>query len=278
MKNTAKEVISSRQNKVVKLVCSLDRKKGREESGLFRFDGIKLCCEALSKGIVPEYIIINEVKYDTLFPRISSLCAECSIVVVSDELFVRMSDEISPEGVITVTKNLDKLHKFIKINNGKNESWLPNKDEKLLLLESIRDPGNLGTIIRTAASLGVDRLVLSGDCADIYNPKTIRGAMGALFMQRIDILCDGEMPAYISMLRERGRRMYAAALRDDAKRLGSFELLSNDCFVIGNEGHGLSSEVIDACDGTVIIPMKDGCESLNAAIAAGILMWETLKS
>lgn len=278
MKKAEKEVISSRQNKVIKLVCSLERKKGREESGLFRFDGIKLCCEALSKGIVPEYIIINEAKYDSLIPRINGVCGECNTVVVAEELFSKMSDESSPEGVITVAKNLDKLHKIVKINSSKNELPLPNGSEKLLILESIRDPGNLGTIIRTAASLGVDRLVLSSDCADIYNPKTIRGAMGALFMQRIDILGEGELARYITELRKSGRRIYAAALRDDAKRLGSFELSVSDCFVIGNEGHGLSSEVIEACDGTVIIPMKDGCESLNAAMAAGILMWETLKS
>ena len=271
------EVIRSRQNKLVKLVCGLERKKQRDETGLFRFDGIKLCKEALSKGIVPEYIFVCESKLSDVTERISELGEIRKITVVSDDVFEKMSDEKSPEGVITVAKTLDKLHKIATINNMGEFSDLPNKDEKVFFLESIRDPGNLGTIIRTAASLGIERLILSSDCADIYNPKTIRGAMGMLFMQKIDILPEGKNGEYIFSLRKSGRRVLGAALIDDAQKLGEAQLCRNDVFVIGNEGHGLSKDVIDACDACVIIPMREGCESLNAAMAAGILMWETVK-
>lgn len=270
-----KEVIRSRQNRLVKLVCSLERKKAREEEGLFRFDGIKLCREAMQKGIVPEYIFVCESKADGICERIGS----SEVVVVSDDVFEKMSTERSPEGVITVAKMLASLHRKVTVGGDGKFSSFPDECERVFLLESVRDPGNLGTIIRTAASLGIDRLVLSSDCADIYNPKTIRAAMGALFMLKTDTVEDEKTAEYIKALRKNcGRRIFGAALREDAKSLLESSLLPNDVFVIGNEGHGLSAEVIDACDGCVIIPMRDGCESLNAAMAAGILMWETVRN
>lgn len=269
------EVICSRQNRLVKLVCSLERKKLREELGLFRFDGIKLCLEALSKGLVPEYIFVCESRYEEFRARIGE---QYELTVVCDDLFSKMSDEKSPEGIITVIRLLERLHKTVKIEeDGKVDIALENS-ERVFILESIRDPGNLGTMIRTAASLGVDRIVMTDDCADIYNPKTIRGAMGALFMQRTDTVANDKLYDYIRILQKSGRRVFAAALRSDARRLGDLELSTSDAFVIGNEGHGLSQSTIDACDGCVIIPMREGCESLNAAMAAGILMWETLRN
>ena len=197
---------------------------------------------------------------------------------MSDDVFTKMSDEKSPEGVITVAKTLDCLHKVVCSDKNGDFNSFPSATEKVFLLEAIRDPGNLGTIIRTAASLGIDRIVMTSDCADIYNPKTIRGAMGALFMLRTDIIAEGQTEKYISALQKNGRRVLAAALRENAEKIGEISLSSSDVFVIGNEGHGISDATIDACDGCVIIPMREGCESLNAAMAAGILMWETLRS
>lgn len=269
------EVIRSRQNRLVKLVCSLERKKLREELGLFRFDGIKLCLEALSKGLAPEYIFVCESRYEELRARVGE---KYELTVVCDDVFSKMSDERAPEGIITVIKLLDSLHKTVKADeDGKINNALDDS-ERVFILESIRDPGNLGTIIRTAASLGVDRIVMTDDCADIYNPKTIRGAMGALFMQRTDTVANDKLFDYIRSLQNSGRRVYAAALRPDAQRLGELELCPSDAFIIGNEGHGLAESTIAACNGSVIIPMREGCESLNAAMAAGILMWETLRS
>ena len=265
------EVIRSRQNRLVKLACSLERKKGREESGLFRFDGIKLCNEALSKGIALEYVFVAESRYEEISARIIK---DAPIFVVSDDVFSKMSDEKSPEGVICVARQLEKLHVF---SDG-DKVDIPSSDERIFMVESIRDPGNLGTIIRTAASLGIDKLILSSDCADIYNPKTVRGAMGALFMLSTYTLREGQYCDYIATLRRSGRRVFGAALSDKSERLDCASLRSSDVFVVGNEGHGLSESVIDACDGCVIIPMQEGCESLNAAMAAGILMWETVRS
>jgi TrmH family RNA methyltransferase len=142
---------------------------------------------------------------------------------------------------------------------------------KTLLLESVRDPGNLGTIIRSAKAFGVKNLVLSSDCADLYNPRTIRAAMGTLFTQNVYMAED--LIGVIGSLRARGR-VYAAALCEDAVRLGEVRFGENDAALVGNEGHGLSQEALAACTDTLYIPMAAGVESLNAGIAASVILWE----
>jgi TrmH family RNA methyltransferase len=156
-------------------------------------------------------------------------------------------------------------------------SWLSAnaKGKRVLMLESVRDVGNIGTIIRSARAFGIDLLVISTDCADLYNPKTIRASMGALFTQRIVVLESISSAAFA--LRSNGSRVYAAALVRDAKKLGEIELKMGDAILIGNEGHGLSQESVNACDECVYIPMEAGSESLNASIAASICMWELYK-
>ena len=270
-------VITSRQNPSVKRLCFLLEKKGRESSGLFRFDGVKLFCEAVSCGIEIESVYVRESSADSLEDRLAKELGSLSrdrIICVSDSVFEKISEEKSPEGIITVAKHIDKFRKIVKIEN----TDIPKTGESVLLLESIRDPGNLGTIFRSAAALGIDRIVMSSDCADVYNPRTIRAAMGAIFRVSLCALDSGLMPEYITRLRGCGRRVFAAALDEKAAVLGEFEMSAGDSFVIGNEGHGLSRDVIDACDSSVIIPMQAGCESLNAAAASVILMWEMKKA
>lgn len=266
-------VITSRQNAGIKKVCSLSEKKWREEYSLFRLDGIKLLEEAIICGVRIDSVYIRESSADAILGRLSDPLSELPrdrIVFVSDSVFEKLSEEKSPEGIITVAKHIDKFRKSIKIDNVD----IPEAWETVLLLESLRDPGNLGTVIRSAAALGVDRVVMSADCADLYNPRTIRAAMGGLFRVRIDTIAGGDFAEYVSLLRKNGRRVFAAALDAGAARLGELEVRKGDSFVIGNEGHGLSREVISACDGSVIIPMAAGCESLNASAAAVILIWE----
>ena len=193
--------------------------------------------------------------------------------MLADGVFEKISEEKSPEGVISVAKYIDKLQKTVTIYNSENFS--PTDKERIVLLESVRDPSNVGAIIRSAAALGVDRLIMSADCADIYHPKAVRASMGTLFNQRIDRVSD--LAETIAQMRQSGRRVFAAALDERAMLLGKFEILAGDAVVIGNEGHGLSREVIDACSNSVIIPMSERAESFNAAVAASILMWEFAK-
>lgn len=269
------EYISSRQNPSVIRWSSLGEHKAREKERLFRFDGIKLFREAVSCGTdIVRVLVLDDVR-DRILPEIETCLgsgmAKTTVTLLSEGAFSKISEEKSPEGIITVAKYIDKRHKIATINNA---AELAASDRRLIALESVRDPGNVGAVIRTAAAFGVDTLLLSSDCADIYNPKTVRAAMGALFSREI-LICP-DLATVLETLSASGRRVLGAALSDGAGSLTDTKLTSRDCVVIGNEGHGLSRKVLDACDGCVILPMEagPGVESLNAAVAASVFMWE----
>jgi TrmH family RNA methyltransferase len=288
------ELITSRQNRRVVELMKLDDRRARENTRRFRFDGVKLLCEAMRRGVALDSLFLRAGTAEKVADRMMELygcsLAEvgCPIFAVEDSLFEKISQENAPDGVITVAKYIDKFHKNIIIYN-KDEILLPNAP--VLLLESVRDPLNVGAIIRSAAALGVGHLILSGDCADIYHPRTVRAAMGPLFSMPITRVED--LAGSIRALREDGRAVYAAALDDTALRLGSSDWNAeqgrdtpscgasscgaHSCAVIGNEGHGLSESVISACDRTVYIPMQADTESLNAGVAAALIAWELCK-
>ena len=274
-----KEVITSRQNPTVKQICALLDKKSRRESGLFRFDGIKLFGEAVACGLSIERVVLSlgasQNVRDAVEREIEGGRLESSrVLLVGEEVFSKISEERSPEGIVTVARALEQKHR----THTELDGFGIGREDRILVAESLRDPGNLGTVIRSCAALGIDRLVISDDCADLYNPKTIRAAMGGLFRMDVDVIPTNELAAAIGILRASGRRVFAAALREDAHALGELELRRGDCFVIGNEGHGLSESVIGACDACAIIPMTEGSESLNAAAAAAICIWETVRA
>ena len=278
------EIIQSRQNPKVRFVCGLSEKKKRKESGLFRFDGIKLFSEAMESRMAIHSVYVRcpvREEIDAMLVKAlqSGMLSADQMVSVSESVFDKLSEEKSPEGILCVAYMPDLLHR--RMTGKEAAECLGAEESKMgawLLVESIRDPGNLGTVMRTAAALGIDTLILSADCADLYHPRTLRSAMGAIFRLPTITLEQRELPDFIRSMREGGRRIYAAALREDAVEIGSFSLRRGDCFVIGNEGHGLSQEVMDACDGTAIIPMREGNESLNAAAAAAICIWETVRA
>ncbi|MBE6633054.1 MAG: RNA methyltransferase [Ruminococcaceae bacterium] len=273
------EIIRSRQNRTVVEVAKLTDRKAREATKSFRFDGIKLLWEAMKNRLPLETILLKESNGEALLRELmaefgevaAALCGR--VLTLSDEVFDKISEEKSPEGVICVAKYIDKLQKIVTIYNDGN--FLTDAEERIVLLESVRDPTNVGAIVRSAAAIGIDRLILSADCADIYHPRAVRASMGTLFNQRIDRVSD--LSAAIRALRASGRRVFAAALDEEAWRLGDFARRGGDCVVIGNEGHGLSAEVLEACDRAVYIPMSGRAESFNAAVAASILMWEFSK-
>ncbi len=271
------DVISARSNPLLVRICKLEEKKHREAERLFRLDGIKLLLEAIDFGADVEYIFVREDSYERIMDMISEHIGERSVTLggtlvrVGSSAFEKLSNEKSPEGVITVAKYIDKNHKIGKIEN--NGAF--SEDEKIIMLESVRDPGNLGTMLRTAAAFGFSQVIMSEDCADIYNPKVVRAAMGAIF--KLSCIKTHSVTEAIAHLRKDGRRVLATALDKNAIRLEQIELKKSDVFLIGNEGHGLSSEAVSASDSCVFIPMTEGTESLNASIAASICMWEMSK-
>ena len=276
----AYRIVSSRQNPLVKDICALSEKKRRRETSAFRFDGKKLFSEALESGIALLYVVIREDMTEEISPLCESACERMlverdNIICVTREVFEKISEEKSPEGVICVAKMPETLHKRLDPKELVNE--LSDK-ERILIAESLRDPGNLGTVMRSCAALGIDRLIITDDCADLYASRTVRAAMGALFRQRTVFVGQSELPETIELLRGKGRKIYATALHRDALTIGKIDMLPTDAFVIGNEGHGLSDAVVNACDACAIIPMAEGAESLNAAAAAAICIWETVRA
>ena len=265
-------VITSSQNQYVSLARGLLNKKEREKRSLFRFDGVKLACEAVKKGVDFSFALICEGQENSVFEKTERLYGisrndlACCCYTVASHIFERLTEENAPEGIICVARYIDKLHTH------REGGEIETVDDKILILDAVRDPQNVGAIVRSAAAFGVDRILMSDDCADIYNSKAVRASMGALFGMRIDMV--RELGEDIKALRAHGRRVFAATLNDSSVCLGDFEVRQGDCVVIGNEGHGIDEKTVSVCTDSVYIPMADGVESLNAATAATVLVWE----
>ena len=254
-------MITSRTNPLICEIAKLSDKKYRDENKLFIFEGKKLLDEAVSANVDIKYIFYTEDNCDFFENKLLNICKN----IISESVYAKITEEKSPEGILCVAKYLDNSNKNVKIYNYNNYS-------KIFILSSIRDPGNLGTIIRTARAFGIEELILSSDCADIYNSKTIRASMGALFRQKI-IICE-DLIETIQILKS-NYKIYAAVI-ENAEDIRNIEF-NNTCFVLGNEGHGLSDDIINICDHRITIPMAGGMESLNVSAAAAVLMWEGYK-
>lgn len=264
--------ITSKTNSTIVKIGKLENKKHRNTDKLFVCNGIKLFLEAIKFNVEIEHIVVkNSANFDDeiLNEIKAQLKKGVSVLCVSDEVFNKLSEEQAPQGIITVCKYFKDKHTF--------SAFVENVDlnEKIMLFESIRDPGNVGTIIRNAAAFGIDRIILSSDCADIYSSKVIRAAMGAVFKTKINIV--ENMKETILNLKKHNKNVLGAALKRDSMILGKYELSTQDAIIVGNEGHGLSNEILELCDNTLFIPMCENTESLNAAIATAIIMWEFLK-
>ena len=271
------QIITSRNNQLVKWVASLHDKKGRAASRSFIAEGVKLTIEAIRAGLSVSHIFISSKVASEVLPSIENeLMAvrsdDTRIYLLEETAFAKISTEKAPQGVISVIKYLDFSINIDIINK---EEFFLGRDERALVLCSVRDPSNLGAIIRSAVAFGVEHLVLSSDCADIYNPKTVRSSMGTMFKVKFSKVKGLE--EFIAAARHNGRRVFAAELSSDAVSLKDVSVKRSDMFIIGNEGHGIPEEISSACNNSVYIPISDKAESLNAAVAAALFMWEQSK-
>ncbi len=261
------EFITSRQNEKVKEFASLKDPKGRERGGLFLAEGVKLTLEALSCGCV-EYLLANEEKLDD--PAVRSALDKCpdgvKRFVLAPPAFEKVSTESAPQGVIAVCS-----HPSAYVRCAPSPEEL--SERRVIALDGIRDPGNLGGIIRSAAAFGTDCILL-GSCTDVFNPKTVRASMGALFKASL-YECD-DLAAVLSAL-SRTRRILGASLHGEPIDISEAELRRDDIPVVGNEGHGISEDVASVCTSFIKIPITDRAESLNAGVAAAVIMWEYSK-
>ena len=265
--------ISSRNNPCVKKYAKLSDKKYCESEQLFLIEGIKLFEEVIECGIPLEAVLFLEEKINNFRiiqaynkAREKNEFSNVDFYCLSESAFSKISSEKAPEGVICVAKTLDNLNFYNKIDRN---NLLEYEDEKIMMLFSLRDPGNVGTVIRSALAFGFDRIIMSSDSANLYNVRTVRAAMGALFKIKIDIVSD--FISAIETIKDSGRRVFCAELRENAKSLDDIDVKKSDCFIIGNEGHGIPPEVSKKCTGSVYIPISKNSESLNAAIAASVI-------
>lgn len=257
-------VISSKENRFVKLWRQLSADgRARRKQRLFACEGARLCMDAALSGICISAVLYTEKAADTYAAQLQPvLDAAQNTVKITPQLAQYMADTASPQGVFCICE---------MPKNAVQPSVL-SLNGRYLALEDMQDPANLGAVIRTAEALGLDGLLLSVGCCDAYSPKVLRGSMGGVF--RMPLLLVDNMISAVTALREKGFRVYACVPDADAENVCDTSLGDGCIPLIGNEGNGLRKETIAACDARITIPMGGRAESLNAAMAAGIIMWE----
>lgn len=254
------KMITSISNVQVKNVIKLKNKaKVRREQDCFLAEGIKMSLEAPVSRVLKTYV--SESLYETEGRRFEE--RGISVEVVSDKVFAEMSDTVTPQGVITVVKR-ETVRPDEMISRGKC----------FVLLENIQDPGNLGTMIRTAEAAGVDAIFISADAVDPYNPKVIRSTMGAIY--RVPVIIEEDLRQIVDRLQAAEVRCYAAYLTGSVP-YDEPDYSSPCAFLIGNEANGLTAELAEAADAAVRIPMCGQVESLNAAVAMSVLCYEAFR-
>lgn len=252
-----REIITSRANPLLTRVRKLNsRRSFRREEGSFVGEGPKLLSEALRWDAALEAVICA--------PGVSlqKLPERVRVVEVADQLLSSIADTESPQGIVFLCRG-KALGMPDRLAGG-----------RYLVLDGVQDPGNVGAIWRTADAFGADGLILCNSCADPWNPKTVRATMGAVF----------RLPVYESSLETAAERLaqadislYAAALREDTEDIRSV-FLDRAAVIIGSEGRGVSQQALELCEKTIRIPMRARCESLNAAVAASVVLWEMARS
>lgn len=252
-------MITSTSNPRIKNIMNLKKKgKTRKEQDVFIVEGLKMFREAPEEHIVDTYVSADFYQKNRL------LLQGIKVEIVDDRVFQSVSDTKTPQGILSVVKQFHYcLHDL-----------LGKEAPHLLLLENLQDPGNLGTILRTAEGAGVTGIFMSSDTVDIYNPKTIRSTMGSVY--RMPFLYVEDFPGVIEKLKERDISVYAAHLKG-AGFYDEQNYCTGTAFMVGNEGNGLSDEAAALADACIRIPMCGQVESLNAAVAASILMYEVLR-
>ena len=248
------ERITSRKNPLLVKIRKLAAGSGRDrrEAGEYLGDGVKLLEEALKWRAPLTTVVVSEEVEPPDLPR------ETRAVQVPRDVMETISPMNAPQGALFLASLPNTA--------------LPERLEggRYLILDGLQDPGNVGTVLRTANALGVDVVALLGNCADLWHPKTVRATMGAVFRQRTLV---ADLAGLLDFLEAQDLPLYGAALSPEARDVRRVDL-RRACVAVGSEGQGLSRELLGRCQGQVILPMEPGSESMNAAVAAALLMWQ----
>lgn len=255
-------MITSTGNQKVKEIIQLQKKsRARNQAGVFLVEGLRMIQEVPKDRLEKLYVSEGFYQKHRAELEAEGFTERTGLELVSDHVFAAMSDTKTPQGVLGIVRRAEYTA----------ETLMGQAMPFLMVLDNLQDPGNLGTIFRTAEAAGVTGIVMSRDCVDIYNPKTIRSTMGAIY--RMPFLIAEDLPEMIRQLKKKKIGVYAAHL--DGKNTYDQENYAGGCaFLIGNEGNGLRQEVADCADTWIRIPMAGQVESLNAAVASAVLMFE----
>lgn len=250
------KIIESVKNDWVKQIKKLDKKKYRDLENSYLIEGEHLVEEAIKHGGEIEYVMVTEeakITYDSLLNEV----ADEKLVQVTPEIIKHLSSLPSAQPIIAVIKKNTELKKV-------------TKTEHLLLLDNIQDPGNVGTMIRTADAAGFSGVIIGDGTADIYNSKVVRSMQGSQFHINIE---EANLEEKISELKENGYQVYATELNQEAISYQDIEQTDKIALIMGNEGQGVSEKLLEKSDCNIFIPMLGHAESLNVAVAAGIVMF-----
>ena len=251
--NMKVETLTSSKNHRVQFWRSLKEKKARQDHGLFLVEGTRMVHEALTSSFEVDALLVREGE---AIPE--NLPSQSSVFILSHHVFDSVCDTRTPQGLAAVVR--------IRV------CYLSG--HRLVALDGVRDPGNVGTILRTADAAGMDGLLLSPDCADVFSPKVLRSTMGSIF--RIGLSFPENLADALVFLRSQGFSILSSQL-DGSSFFTREKMASSFVLVIGNEGSGVSPEVRDIATHRLALPMRGGAESLNAAVAAGIMMYDLMR-
>lgn len=267
MSKVEDEKITSAANRLIKLSRSLHRRQKRDETGLYLVEGIRPLEEALDAGVTLKFIlyvpqVTGKVRGRDLLAKAKNAGIPC--YQVTENLLVQLSFTETPQGVIAVVQK--QRYDFSLL--------LTRPDSFLLLVDGVQDPGNMGTMVRTAAAAGVHGVILTRGVVDLYNDKTLRATMGAVF--QVPVVEDVPTEEAVECLRDAGIRLVAG---DVSGKLTYFEgsFTGRVAIAVGNEGAGVSRTVLAAAAEIVKIPLLGPAESLNVAVATGILLYEAVR-
>lgn len=258
--------IQSSQNNTIKEVKALHLKKNRELQGLYFVEGIRFVNEAIDNDQEIQKILCSD-KLESihggkeLMGRVETVCNEC--ILVPDKLFCEVSDTQTPQGVLAVVKKKTWDYRQV-LSDGKS----------IVILDSLQDPGNVGTIIRTADAADMSTVLMTKGCVDLYSPKVLRSTMGSVF--HLPVFEGLNILEVIADLKEYGYRIIASHLNGENNYYEE-ELSGKVAIVIGNEANGISDETAATADRLVKIPMPGKAESLNASVAASIMIYEIVR-
>lgn len=248
-------LITSRENKIFKNTKLLKTAKGRNEKGMFIIEGLRSVHDAIDKGVTMEYLLLKEGTG-------IDFTVECPVYSFAPKLFNELSETVTPQGIIAVCR----------MENSTLSDILSMRKNCVIMCEKLQDPGNTGTVIRTAHAADCGGVVLTKGSCDLYNPKIVRATMSGMFS--VPVVQNQESGDVIEYFRANGYKIVAGALTDSSVDFYCADLSGKVLIIIGNEGNGVCEETLALCDSVVKIPMRSDAESLNAAVAGSIMMYE----